>query len=132
MFIYLAFIMEMRIDVVASDQMSSAFLAYFGSKRKAAVQEPANNSDAKKPKPSEYEFNLAKLQKYQSEFQFWNTPDLTACEDPTKHVSWVKINVSQKTYCCWVCQLQYKTIANNDNEVTKGRSSKIKILSNSM
>ena len=70
--------------------MASKFLAYFGSKRKA-VEEQTEDNSAKKLKPSEYEFNLAKLQKYQKEFQFWNTPNQTACGDLTKHISWLEI-----------------------------------------
>lgn len=99
--------------------MASKVLAHFGSKRKV-FQEPADeNNGAKKPRPSEYEFNIAKLQKYEKQFQFWNTLNKTACDDSSKHVSWLKIDASRKMYCCWVCQ-QYKTIANSENEVTKG------------
>ena len=92
------------------------FLNYFGSKRKLNEE---NNREVQPPKKksNEYVFQKEKFAKWQKQFIFWDTPNQTPCEDPTKKKSWIKVNESNFT--CWVCNL-YPNLSNQENEVTKG------------
>ena len=82
---------------------ASIFLSCFGSDRKASSENKTNTE--KKPKSPEHKFSIINLPKYRKIF-FWSTPNEKPCNNPSKHVTWVKFDANKKKYWCWVYQQQ--------------------------
>ena len=107
----------MEIEVIGQTWLPNSWLTLeakeklLKNKQKTTVRRNLNHQNT-----SSIFLNYKNIKK---NFGFWNTPNQTACDGSTKHISQLEIKTSQKMFCCWACQ-QYMSVANSNNKVTKG------------